>query len=408
MPKFYGYIFMRERYLNFDLASLGFWLIVAFCFLRSVEVLVLQGSVPYIQYSIALAGFLYFFVSVRFAFKGSLESLRLGYGFVLPAALLVTVSFQILSFDNVFDEFGRASHGYLIQTTFVILAWFYAGGLVASKGAGGGVTKWPIYLIFLSLLVMVLLVTNFGLSIPYSSFQEDGAFEVMNHLLLAEYMLLICYAAYVLSGASYRPVVFFLMAYIMFAGGGRASFLIGVMSVVAYEYFYGERRVFWLICFLIFVLVFFVGAMVDFSDDAFRYMLFSSGVDQDNSYIGRVSQVEAGLGNLINQVFFGDISFLVKKFNNLGSYIHNFISAWQFYGVFVFLLCLWLIFCAAKKILWVLRSGHVSVMDSFFLLVFIYSIISVLFVKHVGFSSFWYALGYWVLQGRTRIFASKF
>lgn len=399
---------MREHSLDFDSASLGFWLIVAFCFLRSVEVLVLQGFLPYIQYAIALAGFLYFFVSVRFAFKSSLENLRLGYGFVLPVALLVTVSFQIFSFENVLDEFGRASHGYLIQTTFVILAWFYAGGLVASKEWSKFARKWPIYLIFFSLLMMVLLVTNFGLSIPYSSFQEDGAFEVMNHLLLAEYMLLICYAAYVFSGALYRPIVFFLMAYIMFAGGGRASFLIGIVSVFVYEYFYGERRVFWLICFLVFVLVLFVGTKVDFSDEAFQYMLFSSGVDQDNSYIGRVSQVEAGIGNLINQVFFGDVSFLVKRFNNLGSYIHNFISVWQFYGFFVFSLCLWLVFCATKKLSWALRSGRFSVMDSFFLLVFIYSIISVLFVKHVGFSSFWYALGYWVLQSRSQIITSKF
>lgn len=211
--------------------NLGLWLVATFCILRSVEVLWLQAKLPLIQYAIAASAVIYFF---RFFYlqkkplRLSETAVQVGLLFVL---IFLATLLQVLGRDNLRDEVGRYSHEFLIQNSIVVATWFFAGA--SAVYCDYKVSRFFATLLFVLLVFLVLFATNFGFVIPYSLFEEEGSFEVMNHLLLAEYMIFICFLGYSASSSLFiRIVTFFGFCYVMFSGGGRSSFLIGMFSIV--------------------------------------------------------------------------------------------------------------------------------------------------------------------------------
>ena len=377
--------------------NLGLWLVATFCILRSVEVLWLQAKLPLIQYAIAASAVVYFF---RFFYlqkkplRLSKTAVQVGLLFVL---IFLATLLQVLGRDNLRDEVGRYSHEFLIQNSIVVATWFFAGA--SAVYCDYKVSRFFATFLLVLLVFLVLFATNFGFVIPYSSFEEEGSFEVMNHLLLAEYMIFICFLGYSASSNLFiRIVTFFGFCYVMFSGGGRSSFLIGMFSILVYEFLFGDRKFFFLaICAFFLSLVVFV-SVIDLSDPAVQRMLMADGLEKDGSYEGRYEQFQVGLENLWRQFFFGDVSMYVIKFNHLGTYMHNFLSVWQYYGFFVFVLLGFLTYKSARLMGAFMKSGPCGFVEKYFGILLIYSIVSVLVSKYVGFGAFWYAIGYWLLR----------
>lgn len=375
------------------------WAVLAFCFLRSVEVLFLQQSLPFISLGIALSAALFaVIVYLRSVPDGRFAWSR---DHSLVAALigwigLATIA-QLLSTQDLVDVIGRSSHEYLFKTTLVVFTWFFAGAAANFYQATGRVF-WAAYLL-IALLLLVMHATGFGFSVQYANLVDSGGFEVLNHLLLAEYMLIICYFGYFAAPLGSRFIFFLVICYILFAGGGRASFLLGVGSLLIYEILFGDRRLAFLMVLCAFL---FLALLVVFGDDSIvSYMLFSGGVESDSSFVGRLYQFIDGVSALNGQIAWGDVSFFVKKFGSLGFYMHNFMSAWQFYGLPSMLLYVGVGVVSAIKMCLVLRSS-IDYLDSVFGALLIYSLIGILFVKFVGFGTFWFAIGYWMLKRRSR------
>lgn len=300
---------------------------------------------------------------------------------------------QVLSTQNLLDDLGRSSHGYLVKTTFVVLAWFFAGAAVNFYKSTGTKSLFLVILIFIFLLV--LNATGFGFSLGYDKTLELGGFEVLNHLLLMEYMLILCYFAYFASSTKLRFLVFFIIAYILFAGGGRASFCLGLGALLVYEIGFGQRRLGFIMggCAITLVAI-----LVVYADESLvAYMLLTGGLESDSSFVARLDQFGAGVVGLTDQIAWGNVSFLVKRFGSLGFYMHNFMSAWQFYGLIGLVLYILVAVKAASKMLGALRFGS-GYMDSVLGALLIYSLMGVLLVKFIGFGTFWFASGYWLFR----------
>ncbi len=379
--------------------NLGLWFVATFCILRSVEVLWLQAKLPLIQYSIAAAA-VYYFVLYFSAQKwgGRISKLAIQVA-VLFFLIFLATFLQVLAFENLKDEIGRFSHSFLIQNSIVVTTWFFAGA--SAVFCNQRLSRAYAILLLGILVFLVLIATGFGFVIPYSSFEEDGSFEVMNHLLLAEYMVFVGFLGYAASPNRFVKILtFFAFSYVMFSGGGRSSFLIGLFSMLVYEFLFGDKKFFFIsVSFFLLALVL-LFSQLDFSDPAVQRMLMADGLEKDGSYEGRYEQFQVGIENLWRQILFGDISLYVIKFNHLGNYMHNFLSVWQYYGLVVFLLLGYLVFESCRRMKKIMDSRCFFWIDAYFSIFLIYSVFSVLVSKYVGFGAFWYAIGYWLLRGR--------
>lgn len=91
----------------------------------------------------------------------------------------------------------------------------------------------------------------------------------------------------------------------------------------------------------------------------------------------------------------GDPTFLVRKYNYTGSYIHNIFSAWQYYGFIVFVGLVFAIFYVWKYISINIKSLD-GVLDEFAIRLFVFSALSLMVGKSINFGLIWLSLGYWL------------
>jgi hypothetical protein len=121
------------------------------------------------------------------------------------------------------------------------------------------------------------------------------------------------------------------------------------------------------------------------------------GVSNDFSALERKYFFKHGLTCLGEQILWGKSSVLVREYNDMGAYIHNILSAWQFFGFFPFLLLVGLTIRSVFKCSLILFSNRFRKNNflKFMILLTIYSIISILTVKYIFFFPFWFVIGFW-------------
>jgi hypothetical protein len=135
----------------------------------------------------------------------------------------------------------------------------------------------------------------------------------------------------------------------------------------------------------------------------FSRMLLLKGIDSDTSAVGRNTVLLIGLSLFEKQILFGNTALLITEMGNI-AYIHNILSAWQFFGFLPFLMIIMMLIYSACKCIKVLKN-RVMIKDPFvdFMLMFtIYALISVLAVKVCFFVPFWLVIGYWSGLSKTR------
>lgn len=131
-------------------------------------------------------------------------------------------------------------------------------------------------------------------------------------------------------------------------------------------------------------------------------MLILGGLGDENSFLLRSEFIWVGLSALPDQILFGDPTFLVSRLGSVGAYMHNILSAWQFWGGFSFIYTL--VCCLIVLIgLWRRPFLVSDAVGDFVLIAFLYGFVCVLTGKHVGFDLFWLGLG----MGLARISSSS-
>lgn len=381
---------------DFFVRNVAAYALVCFFFFRAIEILFLVKPLPFISFGIAFAGGFFLLIGYLRTLRNGgwlwSNNLTLMAGLVL--AVWIATSAQLLSTRDLTDHLGRSSHDYLVKISVEICVWMFAGAALAYYRAS---RLDVIYSIFLfGLFALVLNASNFGFAIPYAELAARGEFKLLNHLLLSEYMLIMAYLAYFSVADRWRWLLIILIGYILFAGGGRTSFGFGMLSLFVYEFYYGSKlRA--LTAPLAGVLVL-VALFAGLDQEVVTRMFLVGGVESDSSFLGRKQQFLIGLDGLAKQMAWGDLSVLVLGLGSLGAYMHNLFSVIQFYGIIVFILYVCVLVRAFQIAIRLFKAGLQEFFDKVFLALLIYSLFGVLFVKFVGFPTFWLAIGYWLFR----------
>lgn len=368
-------------------------LVLLYAYLTVMHILYLKKPAAGVALMLLLAGS-GFVMSVlnRIPARWTLESKL---ALVVLITIVLAVAFQHLIYFDRIDARGVSAHGFGRSIVVMLVLWFLSGAAV-SRIEFFGSNVLAVFLL-LPLFALVVPLLNDSLIISYDLLAEDG-FAGANHLLVVEMVLLIGFFAYSLATGRVRWIILFAVVALAYAGGGRTGFYLGVFVLFAAQFVTGSR-VDRYIAVLAGVLLLIGGGVLSsvIESDGFNRMFMSSGALADDSMAARLVLLQRGVVGLSDQAAIGGFASIVEANRGVGTYIHNLLSAWQFFGFINFLLITILVF---RVLLEVHKSfkekREVSVADRFGLVCLAYGVLGVLVSKHAGFSFFWFAMGFWV------------
>lgn len=382
---------MKLNRVFFANASLA--LVLLYALMTVVFVYIFKMPAIGLTYILA-AVFIGFFCTLIFSPPGR-ASLEL----VLLIAILISCGFSVFAQSllqkEYFDYLGRSTHVFAQSVFYQNTLWLFSGMAVARAGYGSNnYIAWAIVGIVASLVWPNL---GDGFLVSYADIAEEG-FEGVNHLLVAEMILFLSFFAYSLSSGLSRLVLILCIGALVFSSGGRFSFYFGIVSFFVYEFLYGSnKKYFYGLVGCLIVAVLLAAFVPAFENEAVQRMLFSGGVSDDLSYAERNEYLIGGLLALPEQIFFGDPGWLVRTHGSAGTYIHNVLSAWQFYGLIAFLLIIFFIYRLTIRLIRIKRK-FVEPVEIFGALCVVYGFAGILASKFIGFSFFWFAAGFWAFR----------
>jgi len=318
---------------------------------------------------------------------------------VLVCSLLFSVTLQYFFLDELIDNRGVSSRDFprLVLAGGVI--WMACGCAVQA-------IKKESSFYFSSALLVFLMISVFsnlsdGLIISYAALSEDRSDGLeLNHLVLGESAAFLLILSFSFAPQKWRTPFFLIGIFILFSLGGRTALFTYFLAIGIYLFLKGKLLGFlprflpWVLAIAALGLVFFSNS---FNDEKIARMLLLDGVGADDSVIAREYYFEEGLRGLSSQIVMGDAGFMIRQFGGIGTYIHNLLSAWQFYGVLPFIIfsvsLLWV-----GAFIWKNRRTFSSPIDDFGVIFFIYAGISILAGKSIVYFSFWFVLGFWLFR----------
>lgn len=367
--------------------------VLLYAYLTVVHILYLKKPAAGVALLLLLAGG-GFLMSVlnRIPARWTLESKL---ALVVVITIFLAVAFQhVIYFDRI-DARGVSAHGFGRSIVMMLMLWFLSGAAVSRLEISE--SNFLAIVLLLPLFALVVPLLNDSLIISYDRLAEDG-FTGANHLLVVEMILLVGFFAYALAAGRVRWLILFAVAALAYAGGGRTGFYLGVFVLFAAQFITGSRADRYnaiLLGFLLLIGVGVLGSVIE--SDGINRMFMSSGALADDSMAARLILLQRGVGGLSDQIAIGSFASIVEANRGVGTYIHNVLSAWQFFGFINFALILVLVW---RVVLGVYESfkkeKEVSVADKFGLVCLAYGVLGVLVSKHAGFSFLWFSLGFWV------------
>lgn len=386
--------------------SLGFYGIVLYSLLRIAELTYFQSPTPELLYLFIFLAMLTPLYILKEVVDGSF---RLTYGKVLMIFLMlslvtvVTLQFFFLK-QNIYDQDGRSVFEYTKGLIYTAYVWLLIGAAISNSRVRASL--WMPFLLLGSCFWLLKMGAFGGIFVDYNILSVLYGTERMSHLAIEDYVVFICMAAYILSPRVIKPVVFLGMLLLVIMCGGRSALFMSVLSIFLFEYKNKEYKLYknyiYIVAFFSIVVVL-SGIGLDYSDDSVRKMLLLDGLDSDLSKQERDVLLSGGFLSLQHQALIGDPNIIVSMFGTLGAYIHNIVSAWQFFGVFIFTLLIWCLIYSVKKMIFISDAcGGKNGVVNFGVLTLIYTVISVVFTKFVGFSFLWFSIGFWCFYDARR------
>ena len=312
--------------------------------------------------------------------------------FLIFGAIGVVI-FQKLLLEDVYDQYGRSAVNWSTSVMLSNLIWFFWGIVIANSITVKGKLLPLFYTVVLCFAVFINIDDVFK-GVVFSAENTRGGSATFNHLFVASNVVVLffyCFSSY--SGRA-RLMVSILYLYVLFSLQGRAA-LFGAISTIF---------IFWLInsglSSKLKVIAFFSSVLmislfsIDFgslqSNLGSRFS-FSSGMDEDISFIYRLQAMVEGVNWLPQQTLFGDPTIFVKYMSGLGSYMHNFLSIWQIFGLPFTIITVFLMYYGTRKFSIVFDKNDPSCV--FIFLILVYSIIQLIIAQSILFKVFWFILG---------------
>ena len=332
-----------------------------------------------------------------FLSRSSLISVAM-FGFMALAIVL-----QNVFIDDLLDYQSRSALRQAFIIFFFAVTYFFLGSAIQHININK--TSLLIPLILMGYLVFEIgsnlndgLVLNFGLMAQNRS--EEVKFD---HLTIGEPAIILVLMALSISPESKKYLFFLVGSACLFALGGRMALFAYILSWFIYKILIKRSllKIFLEISLFVVIIFFTYNFLLnDFDDKLVSRMIFADGFEQDSSSVERDEIFRGGVAALFDQMLIGDPTFIVRKYGSVGLYIHNILSAWQFYGLFFFFS---LIFAIINVGWWVKSniSSLDAIVDEFSIRLFVFSVLSLLIGKSINFYLIWLSLGYWL--GRMRL-----
>jgi len=378
----------------------GLVLLLAFCFFNLGNILYFKLTVNIIGAALLLMAGVYFVQRVA---RATMNGLHINLVEVMSACLLLSVTatiiLQRILYESYIDFDGIDTHQSMMSLWIVSVIWFLIGGAFSAATIRESQT------LALLLAGAVTAIMGFGIDDElFKSFrieESDDPTDSISHLSLERYVVIPIILAYALSSRT-RWLVALAGVYCLFLMGGRTALFTFVITVVLINLRGNVLRNLVILTLmgliLFFSLRYVVGnGLIDTNSPRVNDILFLSGVSEDNSFNARVQYLLQSLQDLPEQFWFGNFSITAERYGRFGAYIHNILSAWQFYGFFVFLgIVMSLTYCTTK--MFGTRADRQSPIQVFSSFMLVYVLVSVIMGKFVGWTMLWFVLGLWMLR----------
>lgn len=320
------------------------------------------------------------------------------------AYLLVFIVVCVSILQNIFHEPFIGGDGVEIvdnvtTVTLVSLLWLFIGGATSQFKVGN--SDIVALILCATTALAMYFATDESLTIPFAKIEELSGVEGVSHLTLERHIVLLLIFAYAISLRT-RIVCVAIGVIALFFMGGRTSlfvFAVAAMIMNIRGDLFKNIMVTALVS-LVLVVLFQFGmsqGIIDTESSAIREILFLDGVEEDNSFAARVELYQLSLPLLADQLWIGNFSLSAARAGGAAGYIHNILSAWQFYGIFVFLFIIFCLIYASRRMVLTLRrtDGPAEVFGAFCL---VYVVLSAVLSKYVGYNLLWFVLGFWLLR----------
>jgi len=385
--------------MNTVLPQIGIFIMFGYTLFNLYNILLLKIDFPYTIVWLTSASGVYLIYRVHQMLqtkKGISQSELIG--LILIGLSFGAISLQYINLQEYVSSSGVSMLQNLRTEWSISMLWLFAGGAVALFNAKESSA--------LAVLVLVLTALAFAngldesMMVSYQSVQELGVVERISHLSMEKHVVFLLILAYSLS-AKTKWIVALVGMFILFAMGGRTSLAVFAICVVGMNLGRRSLKNFAYLGIIGLVLLFSLrytieNNIINIDDPRIMKMLFIDGLEEDSSYLARQQLLENSLQYLDDQFLYGDPTIISKTTGTAGGYIHNILSAWQFYGFFVFV-CIILILLFSLRRMVVLKTVNPTpkiVFGSFFLM---YVSISVVLAKAATWDLLWFVLGFWTL-----------
>jgi len=256
------------------------------------------------------------------------------------------------------DINGVSSLSYTTFIYFYGITWLIIG-IILSRMIEFG--RFEIFLVLSFVIFFLIFINSDGFFLDYSAIRGSTDVERFSHLWITEGAMVVFFLLYASAQKNlnkYASIV--IMFLCLISVGGRSSVIFSALSIVVYEFIVnGSARLFKLFgaFFLVLVIAFPIGmAFIDdiqINQDAFSHVFLSDGLDASGSWQERQAALEIGLSYLRDSWLWGEPRYYVSGTGEVGHYIHNLLSAWQFFGFPFFLIV----------VLSILRSIYLVIKD---------------------------------------------
>lgn len=380
----------------------GFYLVVINALSATIGILYLKDPFDSVfQYLPGIAGLLFlldrFVFGFSHKFSVSVNEL-LGYSLILATAVAL-VGQKALGMD-VIDQENVSSWSYTFFMWVFNVFHFFAGASCHRVKQKKSNTVAVVFLLFVA--VPLWFALDGKLFLDYYQMRIDLENPSFSHLYISEWCVFLFICAYGFSHGALRPVVIVITFVCLFSLQGRSSTFLAFSSMLMFLFLLDGKRAILtsvgivLTAALVFWLAPVNEILLDSNTGKLERMILTDNVN-DSSAEGRSQIMQMSAKHLPNSILFGDPTFIAEEAHRMGSYMHNGLSMWQFFGLLPFLLMV-VILVRANLSMWRrIRAGNLTVMEEIASVLLIYVSVSVLLSKSINFYWLWFAMGYWML-----------
>lgn len=324
---------------------------------------------------------------------------------------LLSICVHVLQRSDAYDIYGRSSLDYSIFIYVFGLVWFFLGAIFSISIGPRLPARLPT-IVFACLVILLIYGSSEGGRVNYSQLREANEIAVLSHLWITESAIVLFFLAYVQIKPAWLRLIFFVaIMSALFLVGGRSSFIFAAVALIVYEVLASEATAKSMLLRFLVVLGVFGGLVIVASTQVDEHvisrLLLTQGVQADGSWIERRNAVAVGAPLLWDQLLFGGPHLYVSALGNLGWYIHDIRSAWQFFG-FPFFLGACALYAFAIRSLWVGRERiKRDEAYGFSALFLIFVALAMLNTVFIGSPWFWFAMGLWFAKAQIPVLFSS-